>query len=220
MPDQTFVNALKDSYRDIGFSEGKLEQEVQRKQNLGGDRMDDTDRELLERSAKDGGADGIAELLDTYRYNVRVSRIWGCCLFVMMALFAGVASVCAFMQDLSEIVIAGDFTVMLLGFGVYGLSALLGIGAVLFLIRSANNSKRIHKMLTSYGVPNEEDLYAHIRFAEKRKEAQRMYELKRSDLDSTIGQLSAEVDARKQEAAELLARVGHEFTEKDDIPMR
>lgn len=217
IPDIPFVSALKDSYRDIGYSEGKLEQEVQRKQNLGGDRMDDADRELLERSAQDGGADGIAELLENCRYNVRVSRIWGFCLMALMALFAGVASFCAFFPDVSGIVVAGNFTVKLLGYVIYGVAALLGIGAILFLVRGGSNSKRIQKMLVAYGVPNEDDLYAHIRSAEKRRDAQRAYEIKLTDIDATINQLTSEVALHKQEAAALLSRIGREYVNKEDI---
>lgn len=217
LPDVPFVSAMKDTYRDIGYSEGKLEQEVQRKQNLGGDRMDAADRELLSRSAEDGGADGIAELLDTCRYNVRVSRIWGWCMIIMMVLFAGVASICAFTSDLAEIAVAGDFTVRLLGFIIYGLAALMGLAAILFLARGGRNSRRVRGLLETYGVPNEDDLYAHIRSAEKRREAQRMYEIKRSDIDAIISQLSAEVDLHKQEAAALLSRVGREYTDREDL---
>ena len=217
MPDAPFVSALKDAYRDIGYSEGKLEQELQRKQNLGGDRMDDADRELLARSAEDGGADGIEELLETYRYNSKVSKIWGWCLLIMMALFAGVASLCAFMPELANTVISGDFTVKLLGYIVYGVAALLGVGGILFLVRGGNNSRRVQALLKAYGVPNEDDLYAHIRSAEKRREAQRMYEIKLSDLDSSIAQLESELGLHKQEAGALLSRIGREYSDKEDV---
>ena len=63
LPDAPYANALKESNREIGFRESQLAQEQQRKLTLGGDRMDDADRELLARSAEDGGADGIADTL-------------------------------------------------------------------------------------------------------------------------------------------------------------
>lgn len=217
LPDSAYVNALKESYREIGYREGQLTQENQRKSNLGLDRMDAADRELLARSAEDGGAEGIQETLETYRHKSRTSRIFGGFFLVMMAIWAAVASVCVFIPSFATTQAFAGLTMQTLGFGIYGVAVLLGLFGVLFLVRGGNISRRVRQLLGEYGVPTEEDLYAHIQSAERRREAQRLYEQKRSDIDETIKGLTDELTARKQDAAVLLDRVGRAYQSKEDL---
>lgn len=217
LPDSPYSNALKESYREIGFREGQLAQEQQRKLTLGGDRMDDADRELLARSAEDGGAEGIAELLETYRHKSRTSRIFGGFFLIMMAIWAIVASACVFVPAVADSELIKGLSMKLLGYGLYGVAVLLAGLGVLFVVRGNSISRRIRGVLERYGVPTEQELYEHINTAAKRRDAQRIYEQKRSDLDEVIRGIHAELDARKQEAGALMARIGKEYQTRDDL---
>ncbi len=217
LPDAPYANALKESNREIGFRESQLAQEQQRKLTLGGDRMDDADRELLARSAEDGGADGIADTLDAYRHKSRTSRIFGGFFLGMTAVWAIMASVCAFVPAVAEMELLAGFSMKLLGYVLYGVAALLLTLGIVFLARGSSIGKKIRRLLERYGVPTEDDLYAHISTAEKRREAQRLYEQKRSDMDETIRALTADLYARRQNATALLTRIGRTFGSKEDL---
>lgn len=217
LPDGQYANVLKEAYREIGFRESQLSQEQQRKLTLGGDRMDDADRELLARSAEDGGADGIAETLDTYRHKSRTSRIFGGFFLGMTAVWAIMASVCAFLPAVSQMELFAGFSMKLLGYILYGVAAVLLTLGIVFLARGGSIGKKNRLLLERYGVPAEDDLYAHIATAEKRREAQRLYEQKRSDMDEVIRGLTADLYARRQTATALLARTGKAYESKEDL---
>ncbi|MBQ8383316.1 MAG: AAA family ATPase [Clostridia bacterium] len=217
LPDAPYSNALKESYRDIGFREGQLAQEQQRKLTLGGDRMDAADRELLARSAEDGGAEGIADLLETNRHKSRTSRIFGGFFLVMTVIWAAVASACVFVPAIADTELISNISMKTLGYGLYGVAALLAILGVIFLARGSSISRGIRRLLERYGVPTEQELYEHINTAARRREAQRLYEQKRNDIDETIKGISAELNARRQDAIALLARIGKEYQSKDDL---
>lgn len=217
LPNQAYSNALKESYREIGFREGQLAQEEQRKLTLGGDRMDDADRELLARAAEDGGATGIEETLDTWRHKSRTSRIFGGFFLGMTALWAIMASVCAFLPAVAEMELFAGFSMKLMGYVLYGVAAVLLTLGIIFLMRGGSIGKQIRLLLERYGVPSEEDLYAHIATAEKRRDAQRLYEQKRSDADDTIKNLQDDLGVRCQNAAALLSQIGKTYESKENL---
>ncbi len=217
LPDAPFSASLKESCREIGFREGQLAQEQQRKLTLGGDRMDAADRQLLALAAEDGGVEGIDEYLRNCRHKSRSSRIFGGFFLVMMAIWAAVASLCVFLPSFASTELISGLTMKTLGFVIYGVAALLAILGVFFLVRGSSIGRRIRTMLERYGVLTEDDLFTHIHTAEKRRDAQRLYEQKRSDIDEAIKSLNEELNSRRQEAAALLSRVGKEYQTKEDL---
>ena len=217
LPDAAYSAALKETYRDIGFREGQLTQEKQRKLTLGGDRMDDADRELLARSAEDGGAEGIADLLETNRHKSRTSRIFSGFFLVMTVIWAAVASACAFVPAISRTELLDGISMQLLGYGLYGVAALLLVLGIVFLVRGGSISRRIRRLLERYGVPTEQELYEHINTAARRRDAQRLYEQKRNDVDEIIKGISADLEVGKQTAVALLDRIGKPYQDKEDL---
>ncbi len=216
LPDAPFANHLKDTYRDIGYREGQLAQEQQRKQALGGDRMDAADRDLLARSAEDGGAEGIKNTIETNRSKARTSRIFVGFFLIMAVIWAAVAGVSVFLPKVANTEIVG-IPMRTVGYGLFGVAGILLVLGIVFIVRASTISGKIRKLLLRYGVPTEQELYEHIYSAAKRREAQRLYEQKRSDMEETIKGLTADLNARRQAAADLLARIGRAYGDKEDI---
>lgn len=217
LPDMPYVTALNEKYREIGYAEAELARETHRRQELGGDRMDAADKELLARIAEQGGGTGIAERLDAYRHKIRVSRIFGGVLLGMMAIWVALASVCVFLPSVSEMIVTGELTLKEVGYAVYAIGGLFGLLSVLFFTRGASFERKVRRFFADNGVTCEEELFAHIRTAEKRRADQKLYEARCADLDANIQRLSAQLEQSQQEAAALLSRIERPFETKDDL---
>ncbi len=216
-PDMPYVTALDEKYREIAYTESELSREMTRKQELGGNRMDDADRELLEKSARQGGAAGIEDQLEGYRHKVRVSRIFGGVLLTMMLIWAALASVCVFVPNVANLIVTGNLTLKVAGYAIYGVGALFGVLGVMFFSRGGNFNRKIRKFLADYNVIDESELYTHIRMAEKRRADQKLYEARCNDLGTNIQRINAHLLQLKAEATALLARHNRTFAAKEDL---
>ncbi len=216
LPDTPYSGALKEAHREIGYREGQLAQEKQRRTNLGGDRMDAADRELLARAAEDGGAAGIGDTLETFHHQSRTGKIFGWFFLVMALIWAAVGGACAFVPPLAKTQVA-DLPLALFGYVIMGIGALMLILSIVFFIRAKSFNGKSRALMVKYGVPTEQDLFAHIRSAEKRRDEQRLYEQKCKEFDDVIVNLEQDIAARRRDAAALLARIGKEFTDKEDL---
>lgn len=217
LPDEGYVTALHEKHREIGYAEAELARENQRRQELGGDRMDEADRELLAKSARDGGVAGIREKLEGFRHKIKVNRIFGGVLLCMMLIWAALASACVFVPDVADMIVAGDLTLRTAGYFIYGVGGLFGLLSILFFMLGGKNEKKIRRFLGDYSVTGEQDLFTHIKTAEKRRMDQKQYEARRADMDSNIERLSAQVDRLTQEATTLLSEFDRVFENKDSL---
>ena len=216
-PDVPYVTALEEKHREIAYAEAEHSRETQRRQDLGGDRMDDADRELLAKSAEVGGAEGIEDLLENYRHKIRAGRIFGGVLMGMMLIWVALASVCVFYPAVADLIVTGDLTMKTIGYAIYGVGGLFGALGVMFFAIGGKLKRKIRNFLADYNVIQEEDLYNHIRMAEKRSNDQKVYDARRADLEGSIQRSEARLNQLKMEAASLLSRYNRTFTAKEDL---
>lgn len=216
-PDMPYVTALDEKYREIAYAESELARETQRRQDLGGDRINDADRALLEKSVNLGGVPGIEELLYTYRHKTNVSRIFGGVLMGMMAIWAALASVCVFVPQMADLIVTGNLTLKTVGYGVYGMGALFALIGILCFVRGSKFSRKYRNFLAEYNVVIEDDLYRNIETAERRAADQKLYEVRANDLNNNIRRLNDHLGQLKSDAAALLARHNRTFEGKEDL---
>ena len=216
-PDIPYVNALDEKYRELAYAEAESTREAQRRQELGGDRMDNADRQLLEKSAELGGAEGIGDLLENYRHKIRAGRVFGGVLTGMMFIWAALASVCVFYPVVANLIVTGTLTMKTVGYAIYGVGGLFGALGIAFFANGGKLKRKIRNFLADYNVIQEEDLYNHIRNAEKRRNDQKVYEARRADLENSIQRSDARLAQLKNEAASLLSRYNRTFAAKEDL---
>lgn len=218
LPDERFVSLLEESQREIAYSEAALERAVNNKERLGGDRLDAADRALLKQAQEDGGAEGVADLIDQYRHKRKISNIMGGFFIFFLTIFwAAVGSIFAFLPSISKIALVANITMREIGFAIYGLAALMLILGIIFMVRGKKCTNNIRDLIASYGALSEEDLYAHIRSSEQRRRDQRVYEEKKADAEREIAALRQELGGKIQLAEGLLARMGRTYSVKDDL---
>ena len=216
-PDVPYVTALEEKHRELAYAETEHSRETQRRHDLGGDRMDDADRELLAKCAELGGAEGIEDLLESHRHKIRAGRVFGGVLAGMMLVWAVLASFCAFYPAIANLIVIGSLTMKTVGYIMYGVGALFGVLSVMFFVTSKKLKKKIRNFLADYNVIQEEDLFNHIRMAEKRSNDQKVYEARRADLDGSVQRSDARLAQLRMEAASLLARYNRTFDTKEDL---
>lgn len=217
LPDEHYISMLDESQREIAYSEAALERAQNNKERLGGDKLDAADRALLKQAQEQGGAEGVAELIDHYRHKKKVSGILAGFFIFFMIFWAALATVCVVLPSISKIVLVEGITMMHAGFLVYGLAALMLILGIIFMIRGSNCTTSIRDLIVSYNALSEEDLYAHIRSSEQRKRDQKVYEAKKADAEKEIARLEQDLEGKKQVADGLLRKMGRNYTVKDDL---
>ncbi|MBR2132537.1 MAG: AAA family ATPase, partial [Oscillospiraceae bacterium] len=217
LPDEAYVTALQEKYRAYSYEETELARETQRRQELGGDRMDAADRELLTKTAKDGGVTGITDSLERTRHRMRVNRIFGGVFLAMMVIWAVLASVCVFLPSIADLIVTGELTLRMMGYFIYGIGGLFGVLGIVFFTRGGSMERRIRKFLADYSVTGEQELFTHIRTAEKRRADQKLYEARRNDMDANVKRHTEQLEQIKQEATALLAKYNRPLETKESL---
>lgn len=217
LPDEHYVSMLEESQREIAYTEAALDRAVNNVVRLGGDRLDQADRVLLKQAQEDGGAEGVAERIDQYRHMKKVSGILGGFFVFLMVLWLALGAVFFLLPSVSRIVLAGNITMREVGLAFGGLAVLMLLVGIIFFVRGRKFTDNIRELIASYGALTEEDLYAHIRSSEKRRDDQRVYEQKKADAEKDVQQMQQQLNAQIQVADRLLMQMGRSYSAQDDL---
>ena len=214
LPDSEYIRRIEALRTKISYLGAQIRQTAEDKNALGGAKMTEDDRIIIEKVASDGGIEKIKEKTDSL-LKKRKGLVFGFAAMLFLSVFFITVGVCAFVGAGKALADALGLSATLLGICAVVVGAALICPAMLMVALSSSCGKKKTEIFEKYGVFSLDEIEEMLASSTHRRYLQSVYEERLGSVEERLAKLTAENLKYEDEMKALLGEWGRQYASAD-----